>query len=96
MRSLLSFSAADFLYRPPHTHPQLLLQQPGHASLGGPVVVVFASRHPEALEPSLLGLLQLRLLLDLPAAESREELLLAWLMEREAAVGVNDVEQLAR
>jgi hypothetical protein len=71
-------------------------QQPGYASLGGPVVVVFASRHPEALDPSLLGLLQLRLLLDLPAAESREELLLAWLMEREAAVGVNDVEQLAR
>jgi hypothetical protein len=60
------------------------------------VVVIFASRHPEALEPSLLGLLQLRLLLDLPAAESREELLLSWLMAREAAVGVNDVEQLAR
>jgi hypothetical protein len=71
-------------------------QQPAYASLGGPVVVVFVSRHPEALDPSLLGLLQLRLLLDLPAAESREELLLTWLMEREAAVGVNDVEQLAR
>ncbi|WIA36054.1 hypothetical protein OEZ86_007412 [Tetradesmus obliquus] len=71
-------------------------QQPGYASLGGPVVVVFASRHPEALDPSLLGLLQLRLLLDVPAGESREELLLSWLMEKEAAVGVNDVEQLAR
>ncbi|WIA15883.1 hypothetical protein OEZ85_012632 [Tetradesmus obliquus] len=71
-------------------------QQPSYASLGGPVVVVFASRHPEALDPSLLGLLQLRLLLDLPAGESREELLLSWLMEKEAAVGVNDVEQLAR
>lgn len=71
-------------------------QQPGYASLAGPIVVVFASRHPEALEPSLVQLLHWRLLLDLPSIDTREDMLLGWLMEKEAALGVQDVEKLAR
>ncbi|KAF8059388.1 hypothetical protein HT031_005193 [Scenedesmus sp. PABB004] len=72
--------------------------QPRHppACAHAPVVVVLATRHPEALDPALLAHLPHRLLLDLPAAESREELLSGWLMSRDAALGVPDVERLAR
>jgi hypothetical protein len=51
---------------------------------------------PEALDGALLQHLPVQLQLDLPAAEAREDLLMGWLMEREAAVNVQDVEWLAR
>lgn len=72
-------------------------QQPGFAKLGGPVVVVFVTQQqPEALDSGVLQQLPVQLRLDLPAAEAREELLMSWLMDREAAVNVQDVEWLAR
>lgn len=69
---------------------------PAYQQLPGPVVVVFATRHPEALDPALLPLLPTRLLLDMPCPDTREDILMAWLMAKDAAVGVQDVEQLAR
>jgi hypothetical protein len=51
---------------------------------------------PEALDGALLQQLPVQLQLELPAAEAREDLLMGWLMEREAAVNVQDVEWLAR
>jgi hypothetical protein len=66
------------------------------AKMGGPVVVVFVSEAPELLDGGLLGQLPVSMGLGLPGLEGREELLMGWLMEREAAVNVNDVEALAR
>jgi hypothetical protein len=71
-------------------------QQPAYTRMAGPVVVVFETAAPEALDPALLALLPARLLLELPSAEGREELLLARLMEGDAAVGVSDLERLVR
>jgi hypothetical protein len=51
---------------------------------------------PDALDGALLQQLPVQLGLDLPCAEAREDLLMGWLMEREAAVNVQDVELLAR
>jgi hypothetical protein len=66
------------------------------AKMGGPVVVVFVSEEPQLLDGGLLGQLPVSMGLGLPGLEGREELLMGWLMEREAAVNVNDVEALAR
>lgn len=71
-------------------------QQPSYARLAGPVVVVVVTQRPEALDSALLQQLPVQLKLDLPAAEAREDLLMGWLMDREAAVNVQDVELLAR
>jgi hypothetical protein len=76
--------------------PREQQQQPACARLPGPVVVAFVTSRPDALDAGVLAHLPARLLLELPSAEGREELLMGWLMEREAAVGVNDVERLAR
>lgn len=51
---------------------------------------------PDALDGALLQQLPVQLGLDVPSAEAREDLLMGWLMEREAAVNVQDVEVLAR
>eukprot|EP00775_Hariotina_reticulata_P009536 gene9536-9700_t len=72
------------------------MQHHSFLELGGPVLVMFVSRHPEAMEPGLLEQVPVRLLLDLPSFSSREELLLSWLMDQGAAVGVDGVELLAR
>lgn len=68
----------------------------GYARMAGPVVVMFVTQRPDALDGALLQQLPVQLGLDLPCAEAREDLLMGWLMEREAAVNVQDVELLAR
>jgi len=71
-------------------------EQQAYLKLPGPVVVVFVAQNPEDLDPGLREQLSVKLLLDLPTSDAREDLLMGWLMEREAAVNVDDVEQLAR
>lgn len=71
-------------------------QQPSYKKMGGPVVVVFVNHAPEALDGVLLAQLPVQLRLEQPSAEAREELLMGWLMEREAALNVQDLEWLAR
>lgn len=71
-------------------------EQQAYLKMPGPVVVVFVAQNPEDLDPGLRDQLPVKLLLDLPASDAREDLLMGWLMEREAAVNVEDVEQLAR
>lgn len=60
-----------------------------------PVLPILSCR-PEALDGALLQQLPVQLQLDLPATEAREDLLMGWLMEREAAVNVQDVDWLAQ
>ena len=67
-----------------------------YSKMGGPIVVVFVTPKPQSLDEALLQQLPVQLLLDLPASDAREDLLMGWLMEREAAVNVQDVEWLAR
>lgn len=71
-------------------------QQSAYTKMGGPVVVVFVTQRPGDLDQTLLQQLPVQLLLGLPASDAREDLLMGWLMEREAAVNVQDVEWLAR
>jgi hypothetical protein len=71
-------------------------QQLSYKKMGGPVVVVFVTQAPEALDRAVLAQLPVQLQLEQPAAEAREELLMGWLMEREAALNVQDLEWLAR
>lgn len=82
----------------PEQQQQLYEQQQRGAfsRMGGPVVVVFVAERPQLLDGALLGALPVQLAVELPAAEAREDLLMGWLMEREAAVNVQDVEWLAR
>lgn len=65
-----------------------------YSGLAGPLLLVFATRHPEALDPWLQSQLHTRLLLDLPDRAAREEQLLSWAVSHDAALGVIDVEAL--
>lgn len=71
-------------------------QQQSYRKMGGPVVVVFVTQAPEALDGAVLQQLGVQLALEQPTAEAREDLLMGWLMERDAALNVQDLEWLAR
>lgn len=60
------------------------------------IVVVATTSNPATLDAGVLQAMSMRLMLGLPDASTREELLLSYMIEQEAALSVADMEQLVR